>query len=66
MIRNLQQGKALPVYGDGKNIRDHQDWVREVESGDYRTWLEKNYGHRQGNGGGRVLHDLPDKNVLYY
>jgi dTDP-glucose 4,6-dehydratase len=106
MIRNLQQGKALPVYGDGKNILDwlyvedhnravwqimqsgrngetyniggenncdklkqelgwkqsvdfseglektirwyldHQDWVREIESGEYRKWIEKNYNNR--------------------
>jgi dTDP-glucose 4,6-dehydratase len=32
-----------------KTIRwylDHQDWVREIESGDYRTWIEHNYLNR--------------------
>jgi dTDP-glucose 4,6-dehydratase len=34
MIRNLQQGKALPVYGDGKNIRD---WLY-VEDHNRAVW----------------------------
>lgn len=25
---------------------DHQDWVRDVQSGDYLKWLEKNYSQR--------------------
>jgi dTDP-glucose 4,6-dehydratase len=25
---------------------DHQDWVREIESGDYRKWIEQNYAQR--------------------
>jgi dTDP-glucose 4,6-dehydratase len=32
-----------------KTIRwylDHQDWVREIESGDYRKWIEHNYLNR--------------------
>jgi hypothetical protein len=31
-----------------KTIRwylDHQDWVREIESGEYRKWIEQNYGY---------------------
>jgi dTDP-glucose 4,6-dehydratase len=24
--------------------RDHPDWVRRVRTGDYRSWMEKNYG----------------------
>jgi dTDP-glucose 4,6-dehydratase len=27
---------------------DHQDWVRDVQSGDYLKWLEKNYRKRDG------------------
>ncbi|MCF7914647.1 MAG: dTDP-glucose 4,6-dehydratase [Spirochaetaceae bacterium] len=34
MIRNLQQGKSLPVYGDGKNIRD---WLY-VEDHNRAVW----------------------------
>jgi dTDP-glucose 4,6-dehydratase len=34
MIRNLQQGKALLVYGDGKNIRD---WLY-VEDHNQAVW----------------------------
>jgi dTDP-glucose 4,6-dehydratase len=26
---------------------DHQDWVRDVQSGDYLKWLEKNYTKRE-------------------
>lgn len=26
---------------------DHQDWVREVQSGDYLKWLSQNYGGRE-------------------
>jgi dTDP-glucose 4,6-dehydratase len=25
---------------------EHQDWVRDVQSGDYLKWVEKNYTHR--------------------
>lgn len=25
----------------------HQDWVRDVQSGDYLTWMEKNYARRE-------------------
>ena len=25
----------------------HADWVGQVKSGEYRTWLETNYGKRQ-------------------
>lgn len=27
---------------------DNQDWVRNVQSGDYQNWLEKNYASRDG------------------
>jgi dTDP-glucose 4,6-dehydratase len=27
---------------------DHQDWVAEVQSGAYQSWVEKNYGQREG------------------
>lgn len=27
---------------------DHQDWVRDVQSGDYLKWVEKNYSGRDG------------------
>ncbi|MGH8807928.1 MAG: dTDP-glucose 4,6-dehydratase [Noviherbaspirillum sp.] len=26
---------------------DHQDWVRDVQSGSYLTWIEQNYGQRK-------------------
>ena len=27
---------------------DNGDWVSEVRSGDYRRWIEQNYGDREG------------------
>lgn len=41
MIFNMQQGKPLPVYGDGKNIRD---WVF-VEDHNSAVWLIVNNGN---------------------
>jgi dTDP-glucose 4,6-dehydratase len=41
--------------GIRKTVRwylDHQDWVRNVQSGDYLKWLDKNYGQRGGNAQG--------------
>ncbi|HYD60643.1 MAG TPA: dTDP-glucose 4,6-dehydratase [Noviherbaspirillum sp.] len=35
--------------GIRKTVRwylDHQNWVRDVQSGEYLTWVEKNYGGR--------------------
>jgi dTDP-glucose 4,6-dehydratase len=29
---------------------DHQDWVREVQSGDYMKWIDKNYSARESAG----------------
>jgi nucleoside-diphosphate-sugar epimerase len=32
--------------GQEKTIRwylDHQEWVREIESGEYRKWIEQNF-----------------------
>jgi dTDP-glucose 4,6-dehydratase len=26
---------------------DHQEWVRDVQSGDYLKWMEQNYGMRE-------------------
>lgn len=30
---------------------DHQDWVRDVQSGDYLKWVERNYSGRQAAAG---------------
>lgn len=30
---------------------DHQDWIRDVQSGDYLNWLEKNYKKRENQKG---------------
>jgi dTDP-glucose 4,6-dehydratase len=27
---------------------DHQDWVREVQSGAYMQWIDRNYSQRSG------------------
>jgi dTDP-glucose 4,6-dehydratase len=27
---------------------NHLEWVESVRSGEYRTWIEQNYGKRQG------------------
>jgi len=27
----------------------HQDWVAHVQSGEYRAWVDRNYGQRQGS-----------------
>ncbi len=27
---------------------DHQDWVKDVQSGDYQQWISKNYATREG------------------
>ncbi|RJG07724.1 dTDP-glucose 4,6-dehydratase [Noviherbaspirillum cavernae] len=38
--------------GIRKTVRwylDNQDWVRDVQSGAYLKWVEKNYGNRQHN-----------------
>jgi dTDP-glucose 4,6-dehydratase len=35
--------------GIGKTVQwylDHQDWVRDVQSGDYLKWMERNYNRR--------------------
>jgi dTDP-glucose 4,6-dehydratase len=40
MIQNILEGKALPVYGDGKNIRD---WIY-VEDHNRAVWLVLNRG----------------------
>jgi len=29
---------------------EHQDWVAHVQSGEYRAWVDRNYGQRQGSG----------------
>ncbi len=29
---------------------DHPEWVAQVRSGEYRSWLERNYGERTGDG----------------
>jgi dTDP-glucose 4,6-dehydratase len=29
---------------------DHEEWVRAVQSGDYRSWMEKNYRQRNAAG----------------
>jgi dTDP-glucose 4,6-dehydratase len=37
--------------GIRKTVRwylDHQSWVDEVRSGDYRRWIDRNYGERVG------------------
>ena len=36
--------------GIRKTVRwylDNEDWVREVQSGAYREWIDANYGRRQ-------------------
>jgi len=43
--------KPRETFASGieKTVRwylDHQDWVRDVQSGDYLKWLERNYGGR--------------------
>ncbi|MCM1320700.1 MAG: dTDP-glucose 4,6-dehydratase [Bacteroides sp.] len=40
MISNIKQGRSLPVYGDGKNIRD---WIY-VEDHNRAVWLIMNSG----------------------
>ncbi|HJV88134.1 MAG TPA: dTDP-glucose 4,6-dehydratase [Noviherbaspirillum sp.] len=38
--------------GIQKTVRwylDHQEWVRDVQSGDYMKWVEQNYGQREGS-----------------
>lgn len=38
--------------GIGKTVRwylDNQAWVRDVQSGDYLTWMEKNYAQRHAS-----------------
>lgn len=40
------------VTGIRKTVRwylDHPDWVRNVQSGSYRQWIESNYDHRSEN-----------------
>jgi dTDP-glucose 4,6-dehydratase len=27
---------------------DHQDWVRQIQSGDYMQWIDRNYSQRTG------------------
>ena len=44
--------KPAETFGSGikKTVQwylDHQDWVRDVQSGAYLTWLEQNYTQRQ-------------------
>lgn len=43
--------KPAETFDSGirKTVRwflDHQDWVRDVQSGDYLKWVEQNYGSR--------------------
>jgi len=38
--------------GLGRTVKwylEHRDWVRSVTSGEYRVWIEKNYGDRKQN-----------------
>jgi dTDP-glucose 4,6-dehydratase len=42
--RRLDEGLAETV----RWYQEHVDWVRQVRSGEYRTWYEKNYAAREG------------------
>jgi dTDP-glucose 4,6-dehydratase len=40
--------------GIRKTVRwylSNQDWVKDVQSGDYLKWVEKNYEQRRGSEG---------------
>jgi dTDP-D-glucose 4,6-dehydratase len=36
MILNMLEGKNLPVYGAGKNVRD---WVENSRTIEYHRWI---------------------------
>jgi dTDP-D-glucose 4,6-dehydratase len=36
MILNMLEGRSLPVYGEGKNVRD---WVESGRTGESRKWI---------------------------
>jgi len=42
-VMNFETGMAKTVAW----YREHPSWVARVKSGEYRTYYEKNYGHRQ-------------------
>ena len=50
VARELGWSPATPFEaGLRETVRwylDHADWVRDVQSGEYRTWIEKHYGGR--------------------
>lgn len=50
MILNMQQGKALPVYGDGKNIRDWI-YVQDHNSGVWTIITKGKLGEKYNIGG---------------
>jgi dTDP-glucose 4,6-dehydratase len=41
--RRLEEGLAETIAW----YRAHEGWVRDVQSGEYRTWYERNYGARK-------------------
>ena len=42
-----KQSFATGIRETVKWCLDHLDWVRQVESGEYRHWINKNYGGRE-------------------
>ncbi len=56
-VTNLLEGKKVPIYGDGKNIRD---WLHVDDHcrGIYQVLMNGTSGHSYNIGGGRELTNL--------
>ena len=62
-ILNILEGKPLPVYGDGKNIRDWL-WVEDHASAIWTVMLNGTTGHRYNIGGGNQWENIRLVRVL--
>jgi dTDP-glucose 4,6-dehydratase len=57
VIRNMQEGKALPLYGDGKNIRDWL-YVEDHASAVWKVMTEGKIGQKYNVGGGNQWENM--------